>query len=68
MEDLVKYLNLIREKLERYQVSIPVQLVMDEICDIATNNWVETGNPELSREQFQKVMVRILNTGDTTLN
>lgn len=67
MDDLIKYLNSIRNKLEGYTITtFSIQLIMDEICDIATENWVKTGVPNLSQEQFFKVMLRI--GGDTTLN
>lgn len=68
MDDLIEYLNIIRIELESNKnIDFPTQLLMEEVCDIATNNWVETGNPQLTVEQFYQVIART-NPGEITLN
>ena len=67
MDILITYLTTIRLVLEKHGDSIPVEYMMEEICDIATNNWVSIGNPDLSQEQFDKVVIRVISRG-TTLN
>jgi len=69
VEDLILYLNMIRKKLEEYGITtFPIQLIMDEITDISTINWVKNGDPKLTEEQFLKVISRALGNGDITLN
>lgn len=67
MEDLTKYLHKIRLELEKEDLNINIQIVMEEICHIATNNWIENGIPNLTKEQYNKVILRAL-TRNTTLN
>ena len=69
MEDLITYLNIIRKKLEGYNfTTFSIQLIMDEITDIATINWVKNGDPKLTEEQFLKVISRAMGDGDIILN
>lgn len=69
MEDLITYLNIIRKKLEGYDfTTFSIQLIMDEITDIATINWVKNGDPKLTEEQFLKVIYRAMGEGDIILN
>lgn len=57
MEDLIDYLNIMRENLEG---NPDINLIMEEISNIATNNWVETGKPNLNKEQLDKVILRVI--------
>ena len=69
MEDLITYLNIIRKKLEGYNfTTFSIQLIMDEITDMATINWVKNGDPKLTEEQFLKVISRAMGDGDIILN
>lgn len=67
MEDLTLYLNFIRKKLEEQMLIVPLDILMEEITNIATENWVNTGVPNLDNEQINKVILRSLARG-TTLN
>lgn len=64
MDDLVDYIKLMREKLKN---SPQAELIMVEITNIATENWINTGIPNLSKDQFNKVILRVISRG-TTLN
>ena len=64
MDDLIDYIRLMRKKLEG---NPHVNLIMEEITNIASDNWVKTGVPNLSKDQFNKVILRVISKG-TTLN
>ena len=64
MDDLIEYIKLMGEKLKG---SPNAELIMTEITNIASDNWVQTGIPNLSKEQFNKVILRVISKG-TTLN
>lgn len=53
-----------REKLKG---SPYAEIIMVEITNIASDNWIQTGVPNLSKEQFNKVVLRVISKG-TTLN
>lgn len=59
LKDLKKYLRLIRIKLSSKKDK---ELLMVEISNIATNNWVdrEDGTPDLTEEQFSLAIKRAL--------
>ena len=64
MEDLVNYIKSMREKLKG---SPYAEIIMVEITNIASDNWIQTGVPSLSKDQFNKVVLRVISKG-TTLN
>lgn len=43
------------------------ELIMVEVTNIASDNWIQNGVPNLSKEQFNKVILRVISKG-TTLN
>ncbi len=47
MDDLIDYICLMRKKLEN---SPYIDVIMGEITNIASDNWVQTGVPNLSKE------------------
>jgi hypothetical protein len=65
MEDLTFYLNFIRKKLEEQMLIVPLEVLMEEITNVATENWVNTGVPNLNDEQINKVILRALARGIT---
>lgn len=64
MDDLIDYIRLMRKKLEG---SPHIDLIMGEITNIASENWIQTGIPHLSKNQLNKVILRVISKG-TTLN
>lgn len=60
MNDLISYLNLMKSKLEPFEGTVNTDIVMEELTNIATNNWVNGGKPNLSKEQFDVVLRRSL--------
>jgi hypothetical protein len=65
MEDLTFYLNFIRKKLEEQMLIVPLEVLMEEITNVATENWINTGVPNLNDEQINKVILRALARGIT---
>lgn len=57
MDDLIDYIRLMRKKLEN---SPYINVIMGEITNIASDNWVQTGVPNLTKEQFNKVILRVI--------
>ena len=60
MESLIEYLRFMEGHVKKYDKKIPVQLMMDEIGKIATENWVESGVPNLTEEQLDGVFLKII--------
>ena len=67
MKDLILYLNLMRDKLEPFGLTTNVDIIMEELTNIATENWIKNGKPNLTHEQFDIVLRRSL-ARNTTLN
>lgn len=63
-DELKKYLYSIRLKLNKLEIrdDIPLNLLMDEITNTATINWVcrENANPELTEEQINSAINRVI--------
>ena len=64
MDDLVEYIRLIEEKLKGNPYA---ESIMVEVTNIASENWIQTGVPNLSKDQFNRVVLRVISKG-TTLN
>lgn len=64
MDDLIVYIRLMRKRLEGIS---NIDLIMEEISNMASNNWIKTGVPNLTNEQLNKVILRVISRG-TTLN
>lgn len=56
-----------RSNLEPFEHSVNVDIIMEELTNIATDNWVKNGTPELTHEQFDIVLRRSL-ARNATLN
>ena len=67
MEDLIIYLNIMRSRLEPFENHTNIDIIMEELSSIATDNWVKTGRPDLSTEQFDILLRRSL-VRNITLN
>jgi hypothetical protein len=67
MEDLILYLKLMRVKLKPFELTTNIDIIMEELTNIATENWVKNGKPDLTHEQFDIVLRRSL-ARNTTLN
>ena len=60
-DELKNYLLAIRLKLEKLdRDDIPIDMLMDEVCEIATSNWVSNGTPNLTEGQLNKVITRVI--------
>jgi hypothetical protein len=64
VDDLIDYIKSMRKKLGD---SPYAELIMVEVTNIASDNWIQNGVPNLSKEQFNKVILRVISKG-TTLN
>ena len=60
MDSLILYINLMRNRLEPFSNSVNIDIIMEELSSIATKNWADSGNPELSSEQFDILLRRSL--------
>ena len=49
-----------RSRLEPFEHSVNVDIIMEELTNIATDNWVKNGVPDLTHEQFDIVLRRSL--------
>lgn len=61
LDELKQYLTTIRLKLESLnRDDIPIDMLMDEVSEIATSNWVNLGKPNLTENQLNKVITRVI--------
>jgi len=63
IEDLLNYLNKTRISLEeRKIIDLPVNLIMEEISQIAIQNWTTRTDavPDLTEKQLNKVYTRVI--------
>ena len=63
IEDLLSYLNKTRISLEeRKIIDLPVNLIMEEISQIAIQNWTTRTDavPDLTEKQLNKVYTRVI--------
>lgn len=63
-DELKRYLYSIKLNLEKLEIreDIPLEMLMEEISNIATDNWVnrENGNPKLTESQINKAINRVI--------
>lgn len=64
MEYLINYLHNMRIKLKEDPY---VNFIMEEITNVATDNWIQTGKPNLTKKQLDKAIMKGMSKG-TTLN
>lgn len=57
--DLIKYLEMIKTRIIE-SPDVPSDMLMEEITETATNNWLKTGNPKLNDKQLDRVVVRVM--------
>jgi len=63
IEDLLSYLNKTRISLEeRKIIDLPINLIMEEISQIAIQNWTTRTDavPDLTEKQLNKVYTRVI--------
>jgi len=59
VEDLIEYIRLMGDKLKD---NPHFDAIMVEITNVASDNWVQNGIPNLSKEQLNKVFLKVTST------
>ncbi len=57
--DLIKYLEMIKTRIIE-SPDVPLNMLMEEITEMATENWLKTGNPKLNDKQIDKAVVKVM--------
>ena len=57
--DLIKYLEMIKTRIIE-SPDVPLDMLMEEITEMATENWLKTGNPKLNDKQIDKAVVKVM--------
>lgn len=62
MDDFKKYIHSTRLKLEKLEMrdDVPLDLLMEQISNIAVDNWVKTGTPDLTDKQINSAINRVI--------
>ena len=57
--DLIRYLEMIKTRIIE-SPDVPLNMLMEEITEMATENWLKTGNPKLNDKQIDKAVVKVM--------